>query len=505
MTPHKPLVLCILDGWGLNPSPENNAIALAKTPNFDRLWKFCPHTSLRADGLNVGLPEGQFGNSEVGHMNIGAGRVVMQELPRITKACRDGSLDKNPALIDFIAKMQRSEGRVHLMGLLSDGGVHAHQEHILALAKILDRYGVETIIHIFTDGRDAPPNSALVFVRDFIQQLPPSANIGTVSGRYYAMDRDNRWERVQLAWQAIVHAKGGHAMNALAAVQQSYARREMDEFIKPTIIGNYEGLQLGDGLLMANFRSDRAREILRALVQPVFNGFDRGVYRPLTDVAGMVEYSDDLKPFMSTLFEPESLTHLLGEVIADAGLLQLRAAETEKYPHVTFFFNGGREQAFVGEDRLLVPSPRVATYDMQPEMSAIPLTDQLIKKLPGTDVVILNYANPDMVGHTGDLHATVRAVETVDACLGKLAEAISDLEGILIVTADHGNADQMLDVATGQSYTAHTTNPVPFIVAGAENITALRDGGILGDIAPTILQILGLQQPSTMTGKSLIK
>ncbi len=504
-TPRKPLVLCILDGWGLNPVSENNAIALAKTPNFDKLWKYFPHTTLRTDGLAVGLPEGQFGNSEVGHTNIGAGRVVLQDLPRISKACHDGTLAHNPELLKFIQKMQISGGAVHLMGLVSDGGVHAHSEHILSLAKILDTHGLDVVVHIFTDGRDTPPNSALVQIRDFVQQLPPSVRIGTVSGRYYAMDRDTRWNRTQAAWQAIVHAKGLQSANALSAIQQSYVRHELDEFIKPTVLAGYEGLQLGDGLLMANFRSDRARQILRALVLPQFNSFDRGVYRPLANILGMVSYADDLNPYIPILFPPEALTDLFGEVIANAGLKQLRAAETEKYPHVTFFFNGGREDVFANEERLLVPSPRVATYDMQPEMSAIPLTDQLIKKLEDVDVVILNYANADMVGHTGDLHAAVRAVETVDQCLGRIAAAVSEREGILLVTADHGNADQMIDPKTGQPHTAHTTNPVPFIVAGCETVHALREGGVLGDIAPTMLQLLNLPQPAAMTGKSLIK
>ena len=505
MTPHRPLVLCILDGWGLNPAIENNAIALAKTPNFDTLWKHFPHTTLRTDGAAVGLPEGQFGNSEVGHTNIGAGRVVLQDLPRISKACTDGTLARNPELLKFVQKMQMSGGTAHLMGLVSDGGVHSHSDHIVALAKLLHDNDVDVVLHIFTDGRDTPPNDALMHIRNVLQRLPTEVRIGTVSGRYYAMDRDNRWERTQAAWQAIVHAKGLHAANALSAIQQSYVRHESDEFIKPTVLNGYEGLQLGDGLLMANFRSDRARQLLRALVLPQFNGFDRGVYRPLANLLGMVEYSDELNPHIPALFMPEALTGLFGEIVSDAGLKQLRAAETEKYPHVTFFFNGGREEVFPGEERLLVPSPRVATYDLQPEMSAIPLTDQVIKKLPETDVVILNYANPDMVGHTGDLHAAIRAVETVDRCLGRIAAAVSDCEGILVVTADHGNADQMVDPKTGQPYTAHTTNPVPFIIAGAEGVRALRDGGVLGDIAPTLLEILNLPQPPAMTGKSLIK
>lgn len=500
----KPLVLCILDGWGLNPDATHNAIAQAKTPNFNALWKGCPHTTLRADGLAVGLPEGQFGNSEVGHTNIGAGRVVMQDLPRISFACRDGSLAKNPTLLGFIDRMHKMGGTVHLMGLISDGGVHAHLEHVVALAQILDAHAIPVAIHAFTDGRDTPPTSALGYMRDMLRALPPQVKVATVSGRFYAMDRDNRWERVQSAWQAIVRGKGLAANDAMKAIQQSYTKHELDEFIKPTVIGDYMGFQPGDGLLMANFRSDRAREILRALVMPHFTGFDRGVYTPLADCVGMVEYADDLNTHMPVLFPSEKLIDLLGETLAAANLKQIRAAETEKYPHVTFFFNGGREEAFIGEERLLVPSPKVATYDLQPEMSAIALTDQLIPKLADTDVVILNYANPDMVGHTGDVAATIRAVETVDACLGRLAAAISDLNGVLVVTADHGNADLMFDVATGQPHTAHTTNPVPFIIAGAETEIHLRTGGVLGDIAPTLLALLGLEQPTAMTGKNLI-
>lgn len=503
MTAVKPLVLCILDGWALNPAKENNAIAMARTPNFDVLWNKCPHTTLRTDGLAVGLPEGQFGNSEVGHTNIGAGRIVLQDLPRITKACQDGSLATNQILLDYITKMKMFGGAVHLMGLVSDGGVHAHQDHIITLASILDEHDIPVVIHVFTDGRDTPPNSAFEYVRNFYKALPDRVKIGTVSGRYYAMDRDNRWDRVQLAWNAIVRAKGLNVTDALKAVQQSYVRHELDEFIKPTVIGNYEGFQPGDGLLMANFRSDRAREILRALLLKHFSGFDRGVYSPLTQALGMVEYADDLTPLMQILFPPEALPDMLGEILARNGKKQLRAAETEKYPHVTFFFNGGREEPYPNESRLLVPSPKVATYDLQPEMSAIPLTEQLLEKLPHHDVVILNFANPDMVGHTGDIPATIKAVETVDHCIGRLAYALGQLDGTLIVTADHGNADQMVDPVTGQPHTAHTTNPVPFIIAGSTPIR-MRDGGVLGDIAPTILDLIGLEQPTTMTGKSLI-
>ncbi len=502
----KPVFLCILDGWALNPASENNAVALANTPNFDRLWHDNPHTSLRADGLHVGLPEGQFGNSEVGHMNIGAGRVVMQELPRITLAAQDGSLAKNETLRGFIADLKKSGGRAHVMGLISPGGVHAHQDHVEKLVNILFEHDIPVVIHIFTDGRDTPPASAREYVTKFLGDFTMlgAIKVGTVSGRYYAMDRDNRWERVSEAWRAIVDAKGYAADNAIAAIEASYAKNEQDEFIKPTVIAGYDGLKENDGILMANFRTDRAREILRALVQPDFKEFDRGDYKVPTINAGMVDYSDDLKPFIKTLFPPQPMTDLLGEVVARSGKTQLRSAETEKYPHVTFFFNGGREQPYEGEERILVASPKVATYDLQPEMSAPELTDKVVAAVDSGkfDFVVLNYANPDMVGHTGSIPAAIKAVETVDAGLGRIAEAVAKQNGVLIVTADHGNADQMVDPETGQPHTAHTTFPVPFIVAGAGNLS-LREDGKLGDIAPTVLKLLGIAQPETMTGKTL--
>lgn len=498
----KPVLLCILDGWGMaDPSPYN-AITLAKTPHFDALWKNAPRTTLRADGLNVGLPEGQFGNSEVGHTNIGAGRVVMQELPRITLSAKDGSLAANETLAAFAADVKKSGGAVHLMGLVSDGGVHAHQDHIAALARILNARGLKVYIHAFTDGRDTPPQSAIEYIARLEKDIAGSATIATVCGRFYAMDRDNRWERVSAAFQAIVRGEGKAVVSAASALKDSYAAGEHDEFVKPAVIDGYKGFSPEDGLLMANFRSDRAREILRALVKTDFTDFDRGDFQPVKCAAGMVEYADDLNKVMRVLFPPIPMTDIFGEVVARAGLKQLRAAETEKYPHVTFFFNNGREEPFDGESRLMAASPKVATYDLQPEMSAVELTDKLLPLLPENDVVILNYANADMVGHTGSIPAAVKAVETVDTCLGRVAAKIAELGGVLLVTADHGNADQMFDPETNQPHTAHTTNPVPLIVSGYD--CTLREGGVLADIIPTMLQILGIPQPAAMTGQSLI-
>jgi len=502
--PKKPLLLCILDGWGLSDRSEYNAIAQANTPTYDRLWQSCPHTTLRTDGLAVGLPEGQFGNSEVGHTNIGAGRVVMQDLPRITQAVRDGSLAQNVALRAFIDALKQSGGAAHLMGLVSDGGVHAHQDHIAALAHILDAAGVKTYLHIFTDGRDTPPTSAAGYVEKLLAALPGTVTVATVCGRFYAMDRDKRWERVSQAFDAIAHGQGAAFDTEAAAIEAAYAGKETDEFIKPAVIGGYQGMNAADGVLTANFRSDRIREILQAFVLPDFADFDRGDFTPVTNTATMTAYADYFEPYVKVLFRPQTMDNIFGEIVARAGLKQLRAAETEKYPHVTFFFNGGREAAYEGEERLLVASPKVATYDLQPEMSAVELTDRLLEKLPEQDVVILNFANPDMVGHTGSLGAAIKAVETVDACLGRIAAAIEALGGVLLVIADHGNAEQMFDEATGQPHTAHTTNPVPCILAGYRGNLALRGGGVLADVAPTMVHILGLQKPAEMTGASLL-
>lgn len=503
----KPLLLCILDGWGISDNTDHNAVALADTPTFDRIWSTCPHTLLKADSEAVGLPDGQFGNSEVGHINIGAGRTVMQELPRINKAVREGTLANEDAIKNLIAR-QLGKGSVHIMGLVSTGGVHAHSNHIAALVNILDQAGIVTKIHIFTDGRDTPPSSALEEVTNFMAAIAncQHASIATVSGRYYAMDRDNRWERVEQAWQAIVNATGVEADNAVAAIENSYANSVTDEFILPTVIDNYKGLQPEDALLMANFRTDRAREILRALLLPNFDGFERGDYKLPASAVGMVDYADDINPYCHSVFAPQNLSELFGEVISNAGLTQVRIAETEKYPHVTFFFNNQIETPFPGEDRILVPSPKVATYDLQPEMSAPEVTRRTIEAIHSGqyDVFILNFANPDMVGHSGMLEPTMKAVTAVDKGLGEILNALTAANGTAIVIADHGNAEQLIDPVTKEPHTAHTTNPVPCILVNGPAGVKLVDGGRLADVAPTMLALLGVKQPHAMTGQSLL-
>lgn len=503
----RPVVLCILDGWGWREKTPDNAIAQATLPNWTRFLERYPHALLQSSGLEVGLPAGQMGNSEVGHMNLGAGRVVMQELPRIDAAVADGSLATNPALTAMIAGLKAKGGTCHLMGLMSPGGVHSHQDHLAALARTVAAAGVPVAVHAFLDGRDTPPSSARDYLARF-QAAVAGANVtvATVSGRYYAMDRDKRWERVTLAWNALVEAKGETAPDALAAIDASYAAGKTDEFVLPTVIGGYRGMQDGDALLMGNFRSDRAREILTTLVDPAFDGFARSRQVAFSARLGMVEYSADLTPFMTPLFPPETLTGILGEVVSAAGMSQLRLAETEKYAHVTFFFNGGRELVFPGEERILVPSPKVATYDLKPEMSAVGVADNAVEAIGSGrfDLIVMNFANGDMVGHTGFLDAAIHAVEAVDVCLGRLERAIEAAGGVLLVTADHGNAEQMKDPITGQPHTAHTTGPVPVVlVAPPAGVTGLTDGR-LADVAPTLLALLGLPRPPEMTGQSLL-
>ncbi|MGC9269942.1 2,3-bisphosphoglycerate-independent phosphoglycerate mutase [Acidiphilium sp.] len=502
----KPVMLTILDGFGWREARDDNAVALARTPNFTRLWQNSPHAFLHTSGHDVGLPDGQMGNSEVGHMNIGAGRVVMQDLPRIDAAIADGSLKANPDLQRFIATLKTSAGACHLLGLVSPGGVHAHQRHIAALATIVAEAGVPVFVHAITDGRDTPPESGadcLTWLRD---ALPAGTEIATVIGRYYAMDRDNRWERVEQAYDLFVDGAGTAAADPIAALHASYRARITDEFVKPVVITGYPGISDGDGLLCANFRSDRVREILTALLDPVFDGFARALVVKFSAALGMVPYSDHLDKFMHCLFPPDPLANVLGEVVARAGMHQLRAAETEKYPHVTYFLNGGRETPFEGEDRIMVPSPKVATYDLQPEMSAPALTDKVVAAIEAgdLDLIVLNFANPDMVGHTGVLEAAIKAVETVDTCLGRIDAAITARHGAMIVTADHGNCEMMRDPVTGGPHTSHTLNPVPVLLTGAPPGTTLHDGR-LADLAPTLLALLGLPQPSEMTGKSLIE
>lgn len=503
----RPVVLCILDGWGIGDGGAYDAIASANTPNWDRIAAQYPSTTLKTYGLDVGLPEGQMGNSEVGHMNIGAGRVVMQFLPRIDQAFKTGAVENDKKLQDFISNLKITGKACHLMGLISDGGVHAHMEHVIELARIMDKAGVKTYIHAFTDGRDTAPQSGKAFIQDLEQSIEnlPYVMLATLSGRYYAMDRDNRWERVEKCYQTIVNASGESADNAAAAINQSYAAGTMDEFILPTVLGDYDGLKEEDGILFANFRSDRAREILQSLLYADFDGFDRGTYVPARPAIGMVEYSDPLNEKMDILFPPQEIKNNLGEVLKSAGLTQIRMAETEKYPHVTFFFNSGNETPFNGEDRVMAPSPKVATYDLQPEMSAPELTEKLIAAIDGGeyDAIIVNYANPDMVGHTGSIDAARKACETVDNALGKIEPLIIEKGGAIIITADHGNADQMWDDTTNGPHTAHTLNPVPFIIAGAGDISL--SPGRLADIAPTMLYLLGVKQPSDMTGTCLIK
>ncbi len=504
--PPKPVVLCILDGWGHAAPGACNAVSLAKAPTWRRWMAEAPHALIDASELHVGLPEGQMGNSEVGHMNIGAGRVVMQDLPRIDAAIRSGDLAGNPALAEFIDKLKASGGSCHLMGLLSPGGVHAHQMHLAALARILAAAGIEVLVHAFLDGRDTPPESARGYLADFAAETPGIA-FATVGGRYFAMDRDKRWERVALAYDCLVDGAGERAASADAAVASAYARGETDEFVRPTAIGSYAGMRDGDGLLMGNFRADRARQILAALLDPEFAGFARRRRPRFAAALGMSEYSTELNRFLATLFPPADLSDTLGEILARAGRHQLRIAETEKYAHVTFFFNGGEERQFPGEERILVPSPKVATYDLKPEMSAYEMTDKLVAAIDSGrfDFVVVNFANTDMVGHSGKLAPAIAAVEAVDRCLGRLEAAVRGAGGALLVTADHGNAEMMCDPITGGPHTAHTLNRVPLVLINAPTgITALEDGE-LADIAPTLLALLGLPQPAAMTGHSLLR
>jgi 2,3-bisphosphoglycerate-independent phosphoglycerate mutase len=498
-------MLMILDGWGWREESENNAVRLARTPNFDRLWASCPHAFLRTSGLAVGLPEGQMGNSEVGHLNLGAGRVVMQDLPRINQAIADGSIARALEATGLIAALKASGGTCHLAGLVSPGGVHAHQDHAVALAKIVTGHGITVSVHVFTDGRDTPPQSAADFVATFAAALPAGAAIASLSGRYFAMDRDNRWERVERAWRAMVLGQGEPFADAQAAIGSAYAKAVTDEFVEPAVIAGYAGMRDGDGLLSFNFRSDRIREILDAVLAPEFAGFPRPSLPKLARAVSMTSYSATLDRLMPALFAPQTLANGLGETVARAGLSQVRMAETEKYPHVTYFFNGGEETPFPGEDRIMVPSPKVATYDLQPEMSAPELTGKAVAAIGSGqyDLVILNFANPDMVGHTGVLAAAIRAVETVDEGLGRIAVAIEQAGGALLVTADHGNCELMVDPVTGEPHTAHTTNPVPIMLVGA-GAMALAEGR-LGDIAPTLLALIGLPQPAEMTGRSLLR
>ena len=506
MQKRRPVMLVILDGWGWREERADNAVRLAKTPTFDRLWNSCPRAFLRTSGIDVGLPEGQMGNSEVGHLNIGAGRVVMQDLPRINEAIANKSIQRAPALLGLIQKLRETGGTCHMMGLVSPGGVHSHQDQAVALAQILAAAKIPTVIHAFTDGRDTPPQSAADDLDRFTKALPRGVSVATVIGRYFAMDRDARWERITRAYNTIMDAEGTNFPNAVAAVADAYSQGRFDEFIPPSVIGEYRGMNSGDGVLCFNFRSDRVREILSAILDPPEgSSFTRHAHIKIVSAVGMTEYSDELNEVMQSIFPPLTFPNILGEVVAEAGRTQLHMAETEKYPHVTYFINGGREQPYDGEARIMVPSPQVATYDLKPEMSASELTDKAVIAIKAAqfDLIVLNYANPDMVGHTGSLPAAIKAVEAVDASLGRIVEAVEKQGGALLVTADHGNCELMRDPVTGGPHTAHTTNSVPVLMMGG-GAKALNDGR-LADIAPTLLELMELPKPQEMTGTSLIK
>ena len=501
----KPLILMILDGFGIAPE-SGNAIKAAKKPNIDKLFAENPITQIGASGMDVGLPDGQMGNSEVGHTNIGAGRIVYQELTRITKTINEDKLKDNEAIVSAMDKALENGTALHLMGLLSDGGVHSHNTHLYGILELAKKKGLEKVyIHAFLDGRDVPPSSAADFVQACVDKTEEIGvgKIATVMGRYYAMDRDNRWERVEKAYAAMVYGEGVEAECPVCAVKNSYKEDVTDEFVVPSVIKGGATIQPNDSVIFFNFRPDRAREITRTLVDPDFDGFERKKgFFPVNFVC-MTQY-DATMPNVDVAFKPQVLTNTLGEYISDKGMAQLRIAETEKYAHVTFFFNGGVEKQYPGEDRILVKSPSVATYDLQPEMSAYEVTDKLVPAIKSGkyDMIILNFANCDMVGHTGVFEAAVKAVEAVDECVGRVVDAIREMGGVALITADHGNADKMVD-DDGEPFTAHTTNPVPFCVIGYDR--ELKDGGRLADIAPTMLQILGLPQPEEMDGTSLIK
>lgn len=506
----RPVMLMILDGFGIAPKSEGNAVSLAKKPNFDRLVKNYPASQLQASGLEVGLPEGQMGNSEVGHLNIGSGRIVYQELTRITKAIKDGDFFENESLMKAMTNAKNNNSTLHLMGLLSDGGVHSHIEHLRGLLEFAKKEGIQNVyVHAFMDGRDVAPSSGKEFVEKTEAMMAEVGvgKIATISGRYYAMDRDNRWERVELAYNALVLGKGETANSAVEAMEKSYHDNKTDEFVLPTVVlengAPTATIKNGDSVIFFNFRPDRAREITRAINDKVFDGFKRETLN-LTFVT-MTQYDKTLEG-VEVAYKPQTLANTLGEYVSSKGLNQLRIAETEKYAHVTFFFNGGVEKENPGEERVVIPSPKVATYDLKPEMSAYEVTDELLNRLDSDkyDMVILNFANPDMVGHTGVIPAAVKAIESVDECLGKIANKMLEKDGCLFITADHGNAETMIDFSTGNPFTAHTIDPVPFVwVANNTEGKTIKDGK-LADIAPTMLNQLGLEVPVEMTGENLV-
>ena len=506
----KPYALIIMDGYGVNERHEGNAIYAAKTPNMDKYMAECPNTIIHASGMDVGLPDGQMGNSEVGHTNIGAGRVVYQELTRITKSIEDGDFFENEALMGAVENCKKNNSALHFMGLLSDGGVHSHINHLYGLLEMTKKNGLDKVyVHCFMDGRDVSPTSGADFTDTLVAKMRAlgTGKIATVMGRYYAMDRDNRWERVSEAYKAMVYGEGNKDTSAVNAIKKSYNENVTDEFVVPTVITDDKGDALGkisanDSVVFFNFRPDRAREISRTIVDKEFSGFEREFFN--TYFVCMTQY-DASMPNVQVAFKPQSLVNTFGEYISKKGLRQLRIAETEKYAHVTFFFNGGVESVYDGEDRALINSPKVATYDLQPEMSAPEVCDEVVKRIESGeyDVIVLNYANCDMVGHTGIFDAAVKAVETVDTCLGKTVDAIVKMGGTALITADHGNADQMVDYATNDVFTAHTTNVVPLVMIGGEEGAKLKVGR-LADLAPTMLDLMGLEKPEEMTGESLI-
>jgi len=505
-----PVVLTILDGWGFNPSCDNNAVCQARTPVLDSLFEKYPHTQLGASGQDVGLPEGQMGNSEVGHLNLGAGRVVYQDLTRISLSIDDGSLFSNPEITSALASLQKTGGKLHFIGLLSDGGVHSHNSHLYALIEMAKQAGINDIcIHAFLDGRDTPPKSGAKYLQQLEQELNRigTGRISSVIGRFYAMDRDNRWDRVERAYRAMTAGVGIKVNSSEEAIQSAYTAEQTDEFVEPRIIFNDNTpagtVTDGDAIIFFNFRADRAREITRCFTDPDFTGFNREQSPELAAFVCLTEYDETFG--LPVAFPPEQPLNILGEIVAKAGLNQLRIAETEKYAHVTFFFNGGREEPFSNEDRALIPSPKeVATYDQKPAMSAAEVTDEVVARVESGqyDLIILNFANPDMVGHTGILDAAIEAMETVDTCVGRVIKSVLDANGSLLITADHGNCEQMAD-STGQPHTAHTTNPVSLLLVGHPDGAHLKPG-ILADIAPTLLELIGLDKPAEMTGTSLI-
>ena len=501
-------MLMILDGFGINEKEEANAIKLANTPNIDKLMKTCPTTKIYTSGLNVGLPDGQMGNSEVGHTNIGAGRIVYQELTRITKSIEDGDFFNNSELVDAIENCKRYNSKLHILGLVSDGGVHSHIRHLYAILELAKRKDFENVfVHCFMDGRDTMPTSGEGYLMNLEEKMKEKGvgKIATISGRFYSMDRDKRWNRIQKSYDAIVNGEGIKATSVISAIESSYQKEVFDEFVEPTVIcQNNEPIakiEENDSVVFFNFRPDRARELTRAIVDKDFNEFE--TKKMNLNYVCFTQY-DETIPNVKIAFKPEVLKNTFGEYISNKGLTQLRIAETEKYAHVTFFFNGGEEKQYIGEDRILVPSPKVETYDLKPEMSAIEVTDKVIEAINSKkyDCIILNYANPDMVGHTGNLSATIKAIETIDKCVGKVVQTVKNNNGVLLITADHGNAEQMLDYKTGEPYTAHTVNPVPLILVGMDD--AKLSEGKLADLAPTMLQLMGLEKPEEMTGKSII-